>query len=181
MLGVMAAEFVDYPSALRPKGYCCHLCLSAHLSVHLYNLVVCAITPEIFFEIFLKLSWNILWVNISDKFDGVCRSSWNMCIIDQRVVHIKLEPWNLIQSDLLLGYKWQVLRNSNICILDEWQVEGQLDRWWGALTSNDGGVVGGTLPNYFRCHLSCSLKLLLHITILRDGHINLHLFGGWGH
>ena len=37
------------------------------------------------FQIFLKLGWNILWVNISDKFDDGYRSSLNMHIIDQKV------------------------------------------------------------------------------------------------
>ena len=41
---------------------------------------------KIIFQIFLKLGWNIFWVNISDKFDGGYRNSFNMHLIDQKVI-----------------------------------------------------------------------------------------------
>ena len=59
---------------------------------------------------FSKLGWNILCVNISDKFDDGYRGSLNMRIIDRNVTYtflaflksfLKLEPWNLIQLGLL--------------------------------------------------------------------------------
>ena len=36
------------------------------------------------FQIFLELDWNILWINISDKFDYGYRSLSNIRIIDQK-------------------------------------------------------------------------------------------------
>ena len=110
-----------YPSALRPKGYCRCLrpsvCLSVPpsvcLSVRPYDHACPRDNLKNIFQIFLKLGWNILWVNISDKFDDGYRSSLNMHIIDQKVTltyfeflkpFFKVEPSNLVQLGLLLGY-----------------------------------------------------------------------------
>ena len=90
-----------YPSALRPEGYCRCLrpsvclsvclsvcpsvCLSVCLSVRPYDHACPRDNSKNIFQIFSKLAWNILWVNISDKFDDGYRSSLNMRIIDQKV------------------------------------------------------------------------------------------------
>ena len=88
---VLSTDF--YPSALRPEGYCRCLrpsvCLSVRLSVCLsvrpYDHACPRDNSKNIFQIFSKLAWNILWVNISDKFDDGYRSSLNMRIIDQKV------------------------------------------------------------------------------------------------
>ena len=82
-----------YPSALRPEGYCrclrpsvcLSVCPSVCPSVRPYDHACPRDNSKNIFQIFSKLAWNILWVNISDKFDDGYRSSLNMRIIDQKV------------------------------------------------------------------------------------------------
>ena len=92
----MLVKFGFYPmSSLKPKGYCRCLRPSACLSVRVTTLVH-AITRD-FFQIFLKHGWDILLVNISDKFDDHgdgYRSSLNMPIIDERWFWYCLNPWS---------------------------------------------------------------------------------------
>ena len=96
-VSISFALYYFYPSALRPEGYCRCLrpsvclsvcpsvCLSVCLSVRPYDHACPRDNSKNIFQIFSKLAWNILWVNISDKFDDGYRSSLNMRIIDQKV------------------------------------------------------------------------------------------------
>ena len=58
------------------------VCLFVPLSVLPYVKLVRAITGEIFLFFFLKVGWNFLWVNVSDKFDDGYCSSFDMDIIE---------------------------------------------------------------------------------------------------
>ena len=52
-----------------------NISLSICLSLRLYDQACPCDNSGSIFQIFLKLGWNILWVNISDKFDnGYCSS-----------------------------------------------------------------------------------------------------------
>ena len=101
------------PNTLRPEGHCHCLRLSVCLSVCLFvpmpvylsvRLSVLphtklAITRETFFFHFYILDWSILWVNVSDKFDDVYRSSFDKGIIELIFVlfclHINSQPSSL--------------------------------------------------------------------------------------
>ena len=61
------------------------VCPSVHLPICLYDQTCPCDNSKIIFQMFLNLGWNILWVNILDKFDDGYYSSINMCIIDQKV------------------------------------------------------------------------------------------------
>ena len=90
-----------YHLALILKGYliaCMHLFFSLSLrlsvcpSVHLCDEAYPCNNLENVFQIFLKIGWNTIWVNILDKFnDGYC-SSLDMCIIDPNEILIFLIP-----------------------------------------------------------------------------------------
>ena len=56
------------------------------LSVPLYDQSSPRDNSRNIFQIFFKLGRNILWLNISDKFDHEYRSSLNMSVIDQKVI-----------------------------------------------------------------------------------------------
>ena len=70
------------PSSLRPKGHFRCLSSSVCLSVPMYDQS----SPRDNSGIFFKLRWNILWLNISDRFDHEYRSSLDISVIDQKVI-----------------------------------------------------------------------------------------------
>ena len=92
-----------YPLAPRPDGV---LLLPVSICPHIrMTKLFCIIAWEIFLNFFLKLGWNIVWVNISNKFNHRYCSLLNISFIDQKVIltffaflksFSKLEPCNLI-------------------------------------------------------------------------------------
>ena len=83
-----------YPSTLRPMGYCRCLRPSVRPSVRPYDHACPRVNSKKIFQNFLKLGWNILWVNISDEFDDGYRSSLNMRIIDQKWLWHFFNSWS---------------------------------------------------------------------------------------
>ena len=87
-LGPKAGGVLSLPASVRLcvcLSVCPSVCLSVCLSVRPYDHACPRDNSKNIFQIFSKLAWNILWVNISDKFDDGYRSSLNMRIIDQKV------------------------------------------------------------------------------------------------
>ena len=87
-LGPKAGGVLSLPASVRLSvclSVCPSVCLSVCLSVRPYDHACPRDNSKNIFQIFSKLAWNILWVNISDKFDDGYRSSLNMRIIDQKV------------------------------------------------------------------------------------------------
>ena len=124
--------FRFYPSAPKQNGYCWCLrpsvCLSVAMSVRPYDKACDRDELRIMFQIFFKLVWIILCVNISDMFYDGHLSSIDWRIIDHKwyfsllgLFFFKSEHPHFIQlgRSQRIWHKWRVLRNFNICNFDE--------------------------------------------------------------
>ena len=94
------------------------------LSAHLYDLACLRNNSRNIFQIFLKRGWNILLVNITNEFyDGIAVTSTFFAFMKSFFFLVRTLKFHTVGpfTCLLARYKWSALRNSNICIFDEFK------------------------------------------------------------